>query len=506
MSISQNNSYWKESVRIPSFSSLEEASKADVGIVGAGITGITTAYLLSKLNVNVILLEADTIFSGTTGNTTAKITAQHGLVYDELIRKLGEEKASLYYEAATEAKNIIEKTIDDLNIDCDFKRENAFLYTASKDSITKLEKEKEAYDRLNIPNTLTNKLPIDLMVEKALMMKNQAEFHPLKYLLALLKEAINNGVSVYEHTPAASIEHGGSPAIVLQNGKRVMCKSIVSATHFPFYDGGGFYPTRMYADRSYVIAGKSKNKYPGGIYINIDQPTRSIRSTSIDDEQLWIIGGENHKTGQGKTSAENDKQLTEFAKSELKIDSITYKWSAQDLVTVDKVPYIGKIAKDEPSILVATGYRKWGMTSGTIGAKLITDIIMDRENKYKELFSPSRFKVDGNMQNYAKFNADVAKHLVKGKLEFAEREIEKLDKNNAFITRFNGIRTGVFKDEKEHLHMVDTTCTHLGCEVNFNQTNLTWDCPCHGSRYNIDGEVLNGPAKKPLKKIERINE
>ncbi|RKQ37598.1 FAD-dependent oxidoreductase [Oceanobacillus halophilus] len=493
---------WRDTVKLPSFPSIKENVEADVGIVGGGITGITAAYLLSKQNKKVVLLDAGELLNGTTGHTTAKITAQHGLIYDEFISHFGIEKASLYYEAATEAKKFIEETVSELGIECDFNQEDAYIYTNSDSYILQLQKEKKAYDEIGIKSELVDEIPLNIPVKSALIMKNQAQFHPLKFLKALVEACVKNGVQFFENTTAVDIEYNKEPAILTREGKRITCNHIIVASHFPFYDKQSFYFSRMYPERSYVVAVTSDEKYPGGMYINAESPTRSIRSTKDDGKELWLIGGENHKTGQGKSTMDHYEALQKFAEDHFHVQQMEYRWSAQDLTTLDKMPYIGPITENEEAVLVATGFRKWGMTNGTIAAKVLTDRILNEENKYQELYSPSRFQADPAVKKFMEINADVAKHLIKGKLEYTGSNIDNLKADDATVIRVKGKRTGVYKDSEEKLHMVDTTCTHLGCEVKWNSGDRTWDCPCHGSRFSYTGDVIEGPAKKPLPKRE----
>jgi len=499
----ETESYWRKSTDLPTFPKLENNLKVDVAIVGGGITGITAAYLLSKKQLNVALIETDVILNGTTGYTTAKITAQHDLIYDELIQHFDKDHARLYYDAQTEAKKLIETHINDLHINCDFKKETAYVYTNSEKELVKLEKEKEAYDQLKIPNKFIDKLPLDLRIKAALTMEDQANFHPLKYLQVLVKECVKNGVAIFEQTTAIDVEYNKRPAIITKEGNRIICGHVIIASHYPFYDGQGFYPTRMYAERSYAIGVKTNKSYPGGMYINVESPVRSIRSTPYNGKELWLIVGENHKTGQGKETTGHYKALEQFATKYFGPVEIKYRWSAQDLTTLDKVPYIGPITKTQKNVLVATGYRKWGMTNGTIAAKILADYVLEKENRYIELFTPSRFKFNPTVKNFAKTNLDVAKHLIKGKMEPTTdfETIDSLKVNEATISRIDGKRVGVYRDENNKFHIVDTTCTHLGCNVEWNSGERTWDCPCHGSRFSYTGEVIEGPAKKPLEQI-----
>lgn len=495
-------SLWRESVNLKTFPELDQSMKADVGIVGGGITGLTAAYLLSKQNVKVALVDGSQILNGTTGHTTAKITAQHGLIYDEFIQHFGTEKTLLYYKAGEEAKNLIKKLIDEHSISCDYSSEESYIYTNDDNYIKQLENEKKAYDKLNIPGELTENIPLDIPVKSALVMNNQAQFHPLEYLKVLTEKCVEQGVKIYENTTALDVEYSKHPSIVTGDGHRINCSYIISASHFPFYDRQSFYFSRMYPERSYLIAVKSPTTFPGGMYINAESPTRSIRKVSMDGDDIWLIGGENHKTGQGKSMIEHYNALHEFAKKHISIDTFLYRWSAQDLTTMDKLPYIGRTTKKEENVFTATGFRKWGMTNGTIAAKIISDLIVNKSSPYEDLFTPSRFQADPSLRKFISINADTAKHMLKGKLDNTKERVAELSPDEATVTRIKGQRTGVYKDQNKQLHMVDTTCTHMGCEVEWNSGDRTWDCPCHGSRFSYTGEVIEGPAKKPLGEVK----
>lgn len=490
--------YWRE-IDLPRFEKLTEDMSVDVAIVGAGITGITAAYLLVKQGVKVAILEAGSVLNGTTGHTTAKITAQHGLIYDELIQHFGEDAARLYYQSHAEAIAFIQDTAVHHNIDCDFGREDAFIYALTAQYENQLATEWEAYQKLGIEGAITHRIPFAIEIKNALIMKNQAKFHPLKFLVGLLKEAVQSGCLVVENTTAMDVEDDDSmPKVVTKDGYKVSCHKLIVASHFPYCDKLGFYFARMHAERSYAIGIKAAKKYPGGMYISADSPTRSIRDTPLDDGTLIIIGGENHKTGQGMDTLKHYQALEAFAQEVFGISEYAYRWSAQDLVTLDKVPYIGPITKEKENILVATGYKKWGMTTGILAAHLVTDYCLGRDNPYMELYSPSRFTADPSLRNIITTNADVAGHLLKGKLEYIPKDLSDLQKGECSVVLHNGKRAGAYKDENGKLYLVDTTCTHLGCETEWNHAEKTWDCPCHGSRYSYEGDVVEGPAVKPL--------
>ncbi len=491
--------FWRQSIEFPSYPPLTETIKADVGIVGGGITGITAAYELSKQNVSVALIDAGVILNGTTGHTTAKITAQHGIIYDELIQHFGTEKAKLYYEANTEAKRYMDETSKALQIDCDHQSEHAYIFAETEQSVQKLETELQAYETLNIPHEYLSEIPLQLPIHGALMMKEQAQFHPLKYLTGLLG-ACGSNIQIFEHTTAVDVEYNKNPAIVTDEGHRIICDYVIQASHYPFYDGQGFYPTRMYAERAYAVAFKTNKMYPGGIYINAENPTHSIRTTPENGEDLWILVGEQHKTGQGESTTKHYAALEQYAEKNFQPTEICYHWSAQDYTTLDKLPYIGPVTKKQNRVFTATGFRKWGITNGTIAAIMLCDRILEQSSPYENVFSPARFQADQSVRTFASINADVAKHLVKGKLSSNQQSIDHLAPDQAVITDIDGKRTGVYKDLEQQIHMVDTTCTHLGCEVAWNAAERTWDCPCHGSRFAYTGEVIEGPANKPLDK------
>ncbi|HLR68021.1 MAG TPA: FAD-dependent oxidoreductase [Virgibacillus sp.] len=492
-------SYWRENMNIPDFPPLDKDIEVDVVIVGGGITGITSAYLLANEGMKVALLEADKVLGGTTGHTTAKITAQHGLIYDELIKSLGKNKARLYYEANRDALNFIEKTIHQHQINCDFRRQDAYLYAENEEYARKIKQEAKAYEKLGIDGEIVDKLPLDIIIRNALIMRNQAQFHPLKYLSHLVQHFTDKGGHIFEGTTAVNVEsEKEKPVVQTRENKRVTASYVLACSHFPFYEGMGFYSTRMYANRSYIVAAKTKKSFPGGMYISAGQPTRSLRSVTINGEEMVLIVGESHKTGQGGNTMKHYEALASFGEYVLGMEEIPYRWSAQDLTTLDKVPYVGEITSHQPKILIATGYRKWGMSNGTAAALLLRDQVLDKENHYHALFTPARFHVHPSLKNFFTQNADVATHLIKGKLDITDTNPKNLANDEGAVFRMNGERKGAYRDDKGELHIVDTTCTHVGCEVEWNEGEKTWDCPCHGSRFSYTGEVMEGPAEKPL--------
>nr|WP_318614257.1 FAD-dependent oxidoreductase [Sporosarcina sp. YIM B06819] len=486
----------------PKFPSLEEDINVDVVIVGAGITGITSASLLAKEGLKVAVLEAGKVLNGTTGHTTAKITAQHDLIYDEFIHNIGRSNARLYYEANAEALHFMKETIEQHNIDCDFSIQDAYIYATTEKYARKIEKEAEAYEKLGINGGLVASIPFDIDIENALVMKDQAQFHPTKYLIHLIQDFKDKAGLIFEHTTAVNIETGEQPTVLTSKDHRVTAKHVLVCSHFPFYEGLGLYSTRLHADRSYALAVKTTKKFPGGIYISADEPTRSLRSVTVNGEELVLIVGESHKTGQGIETMEHYKALETFGEEVFGLDDIVYRWSAQDLVTLDKLPYIGELTSGQPNILLATGFRKWGMSNGTAAALLFRDMIVGKENTFQKLYSPSRFYAHPSLKNFLVENANVVGQLIKGKLDSPQRSPEDLANGEGAVITLEGHRKGAYKDDTGKLHIVDTTCTHIGCEVEWNNGDRTWDCPCHGSRFSFTGEVIEGPAEKPLQQYD----
>ena len=499
-------SYWRDSWSVPAFPKLEEPSvQAEVAVVGGGITGITAAYLLASEGYRTVLLEAGRLFNGTTGHTTAKITAQHDLIYHELIGTIGLEKAKLYYQANAEAAQFIRRMVEEHRIACGYREQDAYIYTETDESLRRIEDEATAYLKLGIPGDWTDDCPLPLPVKGAVLMKGQAQFHPLHYVKALTEQFLQAGGLIFENTMAQTVEEGAAPTVVTKDGCRVTAKRVISCTHFPFFDGKGYYFTRLHAERSYVLGIPIGDEAEfAGMYLSADDPKRSVRTAGAPDgERLLLIGGESHKTGQGICTIKHYEALQAFAGRLVQAPHVAYRWSAQDLITLDKVPYIGPVSSGIGNVLVAAGFRKWGMTNSAAAGLLLRDIVQGRDNPYRELYTPSRFQGASDVKNFVVLNADVAKHLVSGKLESVPRTPEDLAAGEGAAVTVAGRRAGAYRDEDGTLHIVDTTCTHMGCELEWNSGERSWDCPCHGSRFSVIGKVLEGPAKKPLKRLDK---
>ncbi|MFL0268469.1 FAD-dependent oxidoreductase [Candidatus Clostridium radicumherbarum] len=492
--------YWLASTQKKDYPALKEDINVDVAIVGGGIVGITSAFLLKAKGLKVAILEANKIMHGATGHTTAKITSQHNLIYNKLITKFGEEKARQYAEANEKAIHFIANLVKEKNIDCDFSWSHAFVYTQSEEYIDKIEKEASAASKLGITASYLNKVPLPFDVKAAIKFDNQARFHPLKYLEVLADEIPGNESHIFEHTKIVDIEEGDTCTLKTNNGKKVKAPKIIIASHFPFYDGLGMYFARMYVEKSYVVAVRLKEKFTEGMFISAEDPGRSLRSQNYEDGEIVLVGGEHHKTGSEKNTNRHYETLATFAKDNFQVEDILYRWSTQDCMTADGVPYVGNLTSKTNNIFVATGFGKWGMTNGTAAASILTDLIIKGNSPWSSVYDPSRFDIIASGAKLVKENLDVAEKLIGGKLAAVPKDVE-VNKGEAKVVSINGERIGAFRDENGKLHMVDITCTHLGCELVWNEAEKTWDCPCHGSRFNYDGENVEGPAFNPLNKL-----
>ncbi|MGD7008912.1 FAD-dependent oxidoreductase [Metabacillus sp. 84] len=498
-----SSSLWRPVEQELSFPPLAESLKVDAVVVGGGITGITAAYLLQKSGVQTALIEAKSILSGATGHTTAKITSQHGLIYDSLIHNHGDERAKQYYMANEEALGFIRETADLLSISCQLRTQNAYLYASTDSGAEKIHSEYKAYETLGIPAELTDSTPLPFSVTSAIRLKNQAQFHPVAYLSGLLKEFVSSGGFVYEHTRAAELVKSEMPAIVTSEGHKVSARHVIISSHYPFADFSGLQFAKLEPERSYILAARTASPFSEGMYISADDPVRSLRTAEDNGEKLVLIGGEGHKTGQTEDTYQCYEALAEYGLKYLDASDIRYRWSTQDLKTLDGVPYAGPITKQQPNILMTTGYGLWGMTNGTVSAQIAADSILGKDNPFADLYSPFRSaSKSASASQFIKQNTDTAKAFVKGKFNHSNKDVDELQKDEGAKLKVNGQKAGAYRDTAGNVTLVKPVCTHMGCDLEWNNGDRSWDCPCHGSRFNTDGEILEGPAVKPLPKID----
>lgn len=497
-------SYWMASTPKANYPTLEEDIKVDVAIIGGGITGIATSYMLGKAGVKVAVIEADRILQGTTGHTTAKITSQHDLIYSKIYSQMGRELAQQYADANESAIRMIEKIATENGIECDFVPQSAYVYTMQDKYIDKIKDEAVIAESLGIKATYLEEIPLPFPIKAAVRFDNQAQFHPRKFLLRLAEEIVKSGNQIFEQSRIVDIEDDNNYVLITNQGKKVTAEKLIIASHYPCYNKAGLYFTRLYPERSYVVAIKAKESYPGGMYINMEEPKRSLRSQRSDDGELILVGGESHKTGQGEDTIKHYEALIDYATKTFTVEDIPYRWSTQDCMTLDGLPYVGHFTSNTPNMHIATGYGKWGMTNSIASAMILRDLIIEGKSPWQDVYNPSRKTVLASAKNFIVENLNVAEKLIEGKiLPMADNTDIKAGEGK--IINVNGQRLGAYRDQQGTLHVVDTTCTHMGCELYWNSAEKSWDCPCHGSRFTYEGDIIEGPAVTPLNVHRDVN-
>lgn len=492
-------SYWISSTEDTDYPALEEDLDTDLLIIGGGMAGISTAYQLMNEGLKITIIEGGKLVKSTTAHTTAKITSQHGLIYNKMLTTSGEELARKYAESNEYAIKEIKSIIDSNNIECDFQPQDAYIYTLKDDMVEDLKMEADAALSLGIKANFVEEIPLGFEIKGAVKFENQAQFHPRKYMLSLARIVKENGVQIFENTRAVELDQDEDDNYIIttNGGKSIKARKVVIASHYPFYNKHSMYYAKIYQERSYIVAIKAKEDYPGGMYINAEEPTRSIRGYSSEDTKLILIVGEDHKSGQGEDTRNHYQALANFAEDLFTLEDIPYRWSTQDCMTLDGLPYIGLYSQDTPNLYIATGFQKWGMTNSTVASIILKDLITKGENSWLDLYTPSRKTSLTAAKEFLVQNANVAGQLIDGKLEKPPRDMD-ISPGEGRVIEKDGKRAGAYRDDKGKLHLVNTTCTHMGCELNFNSAETSWDCPCHGSRFTLDGEIIDGPAVSNL--------
>ncbi|NLZ39139.1 MAG: FAD-dependent oxidoreductase [Firmicutes bacterium] len=493
--------YWLASTSDADYPVLDRDIKVDAAIIGGGITGISCAYLLKKAGLSVAVLEADRLGQGATGHTTAKITSQHGLIYNKIKKQMGMEAAQQYAAANEQAIREIEAIIQEKEIDCDFSRQTAYVYTERDGYVQEIEEEAKLAQELGIEANFVTEIELPIKIKAAVSFGKQAQFHPRKYLLALAQDIPDDNSHIFIQSRVVDIDEEKNYLITTAAGKKVVAEKVIIASHYPCYNKAGLYFARLFPHRSYVVAIKAQEAYPGGMYITAEEPGRSFRSLPTEDGELIMIGGEHHKTGQGVDTRQHYQNLVAYAREVYPGAEILYRWSTQDYLTPDQIPYAGYFLPNTPNLFLATGFRRWGMTNSMVSAMIIRDLIVSGESPWQDLYNPSRQTIAASGKTFVVENLNVANQLIKGKLSAVPTDTE-LEAGEAKVIMIDGDKVGVYKDEKGTQHLVDTTCTHLGCELKWNAAEKSWDCPCHGSRFTYEGEIIEGPAVKPLRTVK----
>ncbi|MDU2468874.1 MAG: FAD-dependent oxidoreductase [Clostridium perfringens] len=474
-------SVWSESCKFRKREALNKDIKTDVLVIGAGIAGILTAYMLKQKGREVVLIDAAEIASGNTKNTTAKITSQHDLIYSKLITEFGEEKARQYAKANELAIKKYKEIIEDKRIECDFEEKPAYVYSLNEVDV--LKEEVEAAKNLGIDAEFVQEVNLPFKIKGAVKFNNQAQFNPLKFL-----KGISNELVIYENTRALEIKEN----LVVTSGGNITANNIVVATHYPIMNAPGYYFMKMHQERSYVLALENTSEIDG-MYIDLNKEGYSFRTYN----NLLLLGGISHRTGENEEGGSYD-ELRKVAKKLYPKAKEKYYWSSQDCMTIDGIPYIGRYSSETPNIYVATGFNKWGMTSSMVSAMIISDMILEKENDFSEIFSPRRFDLSLSINNIANDLIETAKNFIAQKVSIPSSEIEHIKNGHGGIIEYNGEKVGVYKNKEGKEFFVSTKCTHLGCQLSWNADELTWDCPCHGSRFDYKGRLIGSPATKDL--------
>ena len=431
-------SLWLESVTLPDYAPLEKNLNTDVLIVGGGLAGVLCAHRLRELGVDCVLTEAETVCGGVTGHTTAKLTAQHGLIYHALLKRFGRSGARTYLEANLAALERFRALCQ--HIDCEFEARDSYVYAL--DDPKALEEEISALRALDFPATLERQLPLPFPVAGAVRFPDQAQFHPVKFVRGLLP-----GLTVYEHSPVRKIRSGYA---LTDRGAVITAKHILICTHFPMLSRHGGYFLKLYQHRSYLLALEGAPDLPG-MYVDNAQSGLTFRSCG----PYLLFGGGDHRTGK---PGGGWSQLETLARRYWPRAQVKYRWSTQDCMSLDGMPYIGPYSPSAPGLYVATGFNKWGMTGAMVAALLLGDLVTGQQSPWAELFSPARSMLCPQLW------ANLASSAV-----------------------------GLLTPTRPR-------CPHMGCALKWNRREHSWDCPCHGSRFRADGQLINGPAQEGLSK------
>ena len=465
-----------KNIDFPKRKTLESDIITDALVIGGGLCGVLTARFLSDCGIRTVLLEANTIASGQSSGTTAKITAQHGPIYHKLIKYFGKKKALLYAEANRLAIEEYRKIIRNNNIECDFTDAPAYLYSTREGEELRLEF--TAAKALGFDASITRETELPFDVRDALCFNGQAMFHPLKFI-----SAVTDGLEIYENSMVLKVEKG----IAKTERGSVKAKNIVFCSHYPFINFPGFFFLKMHQERSYVLM-LEKVQEMRGMYLGIDGAKLSFRSYG----QAMLLGGGGHRTGENPEGRKYSK-LRKYAGMYFPQGKEAGYWSAQDCMTPDGIPYIGRFSK---GMYVATGFNKWGMTSSMVSAMLIKDLVTKGESKYEGVYSPGRFDLAASAKEMSVHIAKTVKGLGKRIIPSESDSAASLLPGQAKIMEYNGRKMGIYKDENGKIYKVPARCPHLGCQLEWNADEKSWDCPCHGSRFDYRGALIDGPAQK----------
>ena len=487
-------SFWIDSTPETNFSKLENGIKVDVAVFGGGIAGLTTAIMLKEAGKSVAVIESRRIVKDITATTTAKISA-HAFFYSTMLDNLGKEKIQMFADANLKAVESVSNLVSKYNIDCDFHRTPCYIYTESEEEAGIYKSEAEIAPKLGLPVSYTEDIPFSSQIKAGIVYQNQAEFHPRKYLLGLSKEISGEGSYIFENTRVLDVKEGTPYEIGTDHGS-IMADNVVVATHFPIYDPDNLY-TQLKITRSYIMAYYAKEPFPDGMYVCLN-PFHTYRAIPTEKGGMIMIAGEHQIVGTPIDTRKCYNNLEKYTADNWEIESIEYHWSNQDNASPDGMPIIGETSKS--GVYVATAFGGWGMTHATTAAFLITDLIIGKENHLTELFNPLRFKGSKPVVSSDNEKLETARKFQEDKINWPSNlEILDLSRDEARVIGEGKEKFSIYLDEEGHMHQLQAVCNHRGCTLVWNTAEKTWDCPCHGSRYNYNGQVIHGPALIDLK-------
>ncbi|MCL2579934.1 MAG: FAD-dependent oxidoreductase [Oscillospiraceae bacterium] len=481
----------------PKFSPLQKDITVNTAIIGSGICGLLCAYFLHQKGVrDIAVIDAGEVCGGVSANTTAKITSQHGLIYARLIEGLGEERAAQYLAANEKAVRDYREIITREQINCDFITTNAWIYTTTQKRLQDIEDELAAAQKLGVSASFDTKTELPFPVEGAIRFPNQAHFHPLKFAFRICDILTKAGCEIYTRAKATGAENG----VVYTDRGNIRAEHIVSCSHYPFIDKHSLLFTKIYQDRSYLLALKGAGTIRD-MYLDCENGGLSFRpQMDENNEDMILFGGYDHKTGHEDGAVHFDS-LQKEAERCYPGHKTACMWSAQDCMTHDKIPYIGRYHTAGENIYLATGFNKWGMTSSMAAADIISDLITKGDSGFTDAFSLNRGDIGLQAKSFIKQTADIAGNFLTH-LTMADKRLQTIHNNEGGIVESGGKRVGIYKDISGHIHAVKPVCTHMGCAIKWNKDENTWDCTCHGSRFDYQGNVVGGPALKPLERLE----
>jgi glycine/D-amino acid oxidase-like deaminating enzyme/nitrite reductase/ring-hydroxylating ferredoxin subunit len=492
-SMRRPRSVWLDLDDAPTWPRLEQDLHVDVAVVGGGIVGVTAALRLAESNVRVALIEGDRVGRGVTGHTTAKLSSLHGLTYARLRRRHGDSTARAYGALNEAGIETVVQQIAEHAIECDLERKANLTYAESPDLVQEIEAEVEAARALGLPASQSGETDLPFAVAAAVRFSDQADFHPYRYLTGLARAAEEAGVQIFEGSRVVGLE-GSSPR--LKAGPVIRSERTILATGIPFADRGLMF-ARCHPERSYALALRVRDRLPRGMYLSADEPVRSVRAHPFEDGERLIVAGESHRTGAGD-EADRYRALEEWARERWDVEAVEHRWSAQDNMPVDGLPFIGRLWPLSDRVLFATGFRKWGLAMGTAAARLLADLATGEKPDDLRPFEPERLNPAAAAGEFISHNLVSAADFVVDRVRPHTADVTLAPDEGRIVRSGLGL-AAVYRDAEGAVHAHSARCTHLGCIVRWNSAERSWDCPCHGSRFGAEsGEVLQGPAVRSL--------